>query len=338
MSAPPVTISVAFIQGMLSGHNAGGAVRDGWLQRAGIAPALMAEAASRVTAEQFVDLFLLLVDQCNDEGLGFFSRPLRRGSFALLMGNALHATTVGAAMRRFSQGFNLLQDDLRVEPVEDGHLTGMRIVACDRDAPAQVFAHEFLLRLFARYVTWLHDGHIRPHGYDFAYAPPPQASEYARLFLGRLRFEQDCSAVWFPTMKLKALVRRDREALRDFLANSPRNLVMPRRHNTTISHRIRAYLQQARPAWPDLVATAEALHMSVSTLQRRLASEHTSFQIVKDQLRRDLAVVRLNTSSVTLATLAAELGFSDQAVFQRAFKGWTGSAPGTYRRSAKSAA
>jgi AraC-like DNA-binding protein len=72
--------------------------------------------------------------------------------------------------------------------------------------------------------------------------------------------------------------------------------------------------------------------MSVSTLQRHLAGEGSSFQQVKDHLRRDLAIVRLNTSTIQLSALASELGFSDQAVFQRAFKTWTGSAPGAYRR------
>jgi AraC-like DNA-binding protein len=63
-----------------------------------------------------------------------------------------------------------------------------------------------------------------------------------------------------------------------------------------------------------------------------LAANGTSFQALKDQLRRDLAIVRLSTSTVPLAGLAEALGFADSAAFQRAFKSWTGSAPGAYRR------
>jgi AraC-like DNA-binding protein len=72
--------------------------------------------------------------------------------------------------------------------------------------------------------------------------------------------------------------------------------------------------------------------MAASTLQRRLAMDGTSFQSLKDELRRDLAIVRLHTSTASLSALADELGFADSTAFQRAFKKWTGSAPGSYRR------
>ena len=71
--------------------------------------------------------------------------------------------------------------------------------------------------------------------------------------------------------------------------------------------------------------------MVISTLQRQLAEEGTTFQAVKDDLRRDIAIQRLSGSVVPLSTLATELGFSDSATFQRAFKVWTGSPPGAYR-------
>ena len=133
-------------------------------------------------------------------------------------------------------------------------------------------------------------------------------------------------------------MRRDESALRAFLADAQTYIILPRRGEDSVGARVRTHLQQAQPAWPawpawpDLEGAAAALHMSSSTLQRHLASEGTSFRSLKDELRRDIAIVRLNTSAVPLATLAWELGFVDSAAFQRAFKGWTGNAPGSYRR------
>ncbi|MDN5539635.1 AraC family transcriptional regulator, partial [Comamonas sp.] len=87
----------------------------------------------------------------------------------------------------------------------------------------------------------------------------------------------------------------------------------------------------SRPQWAGLQATAAELNMSAPTLQRKLAAAGTSFQAIKDELRRDIAVSRLGTSKVSFTELAADLGFADAAAFQRAFKGWTGSSPGLYR-------
>jgi AraC-like DNA-binding protein len=127
-------------------------------------------------------------------------------------------------------------------------------------------------------------------------------------------------------------VRRDKAAVKAYLADARSNVILPPRDGDLISARVRHHLQHAQPEWPDLAATAEALHMAASTLQKRLAADGTSFQALKDALRRDLAIVRLHTSAVPLVALADELGFADSAAFQRAFKHWTGSAPGAYRR------
>ena len=110
-------------------------------------------------------------------------------------------------------------------------------------------------------------------------------------------------------------------------------MIVPRRDGHTTGARVRAHLQSTRPTWPDLAATAAALHLSTSTLQRHLATEGLNFQSVKDQLRLDLAIARLHASAVPLTTLALELGFADGPAFQRAFKQWTGRPPGAYRRA-----
>ena len=332
MRSAPVTIPVAYVLGILAGARAHDVATEPWLLHAGISPALLAEPAARVTGEQYVALFETMMREYRDEGLGFFSRALRPGCMALVMRSTLGTPTVGTAMRRMYRGFQLLQDDLQFDTVEDGPFTGVRLVEARHGYPNQVFAHELVLRVYSRLLSWLHGGRLRFEGFDFAFERPAHGAEYPQLFSGTIRFGQPHSTMWVTTAKLAAPMRRDEAALHEYFSHAWRNVVLPRRREDATSQRIRNYLQQMRPAWPDLPATADALHMSVSTLQRHLATEGSSFQAIKDQLRRDLAIVRLNTSGVALAALAAELGFSDQAVFQRAFKGWTGSAPGSYRQ------
>lgn len=336
MLQPPVTIPIAFVQGMLSGIRARGADArvdvGAALEDAGIAPALLDAPGARVTAEQYVALFALLMARLDDEALSFLSRRLKRGSFALMTRATLGAPTFEVALRRVAHTFSLLQDDLTLVLLHEGPLAGFGLRLNDPAAAHQNFLHELMLRVYWRLFAWLHGGRLTARRFDFGFELPPYADGYAKVFPGPLQFGQPCSAVWFDACALVTPMLRDMQEMNTFLAASPANVILPRLAEQAVSARVRSVLQQNRPAWADLATTASSLHMSVSTLQRHLATEGTSFQSLKDQLRRDLAIVRLNTSTVPLAALAEELGFADSAAFQRAFKAWTGGAPGSYRR------
>lgn len=333
MLKPPDTISIEFVRGMLSGIGHPQQSCDCWLAEAGIEPGLLEQAAARVTPAQYVALFQLLMDRRNDEFLGFLSRPMRRGTFALLARTTLGAPTLGHALRRMSAAFNLLQDDLAFEPAVEGGLAGLRLTLHSEAGARATFLHELLLRVFWRLIAWLHGGRLKAARFDFAFATPPHVAEYAKVFPGEVRFDQPRTAFWFDAQQLATPMLRDERALRGFLASAPGIVITPQRSEHAVSARVRAHLQAHRPDWPDLAATASALHLSTSTLQRRLAAEGLNFQSVKDQLRLDAAIVRLNGSAVPLTALAAELGFADSAAFQRAFKSWTGSPPGAYRQA-----
>jgi AraC-like DNA-binding protein len=72
--------------------------------------------------------------------------------------------------------------------------------------------------------------------------------------------------------------------------------------------------------------------MTPQTLRRRLREEGQGFQSLKDNLRRDAAIEYLARPDMTLLDIADQLGFSEASTFHRAFKTWTGVAPGEYRQ------
>ncbi|HVE85310.1 MAG TPA: AraC family transcriptional regulator [Myxococcales bacterium] len=78
-------------------------------------------------------------------------------------------------------------------------------------------------------------------------------------------------------------------------------------------------------------AAATRLRMSVRTLQRRLEDEGTSFAALADGARREAAEALMGDPAVPLGEVAFRAGFSDFATFSRAFRRWTGQAPGAAR-------
>ena len=85
---------------------------------------------------------------------------------------------------------------------------------------------------------------------------------------------------------------------------------------------------------PTLEQVAQRLNMAPWTVRRRLTDEGCSFQQVLNDTRRDLAVSYVRDTALTLGEIAYLLGFGSATAFQRAFKRWTGEAPGRFRERA----
>ncbi len=81
-----------------------------------------------------------------------------------------------------------------------------------------------------------------------------------------------------------------------------------------------------------LDSVAKRLGMSERSLQRSLKDENTSLKQMVDELRQELATHYLRRPDLSISDVAYMLGFSEAAPFCRAFKRWTGRAPGEYRR------
>ncbi len=77
---------------------------------------------------------------------------------------------------------------------------------------------------------------------------------------------------------------------------------------------------------------ARALAMDESTLRRRLAREGASFRAIVQDVRYEVARQLIGESELTLAEVAAVLGFCELSVFTRAFRRWSGVTPSQWRK------
>lgn len=71
--------------------------------------------------------------------------------------------------------------------------------------------------------------------------------------------------------------------------------------------------------------------LSLSSLKRVLAQQHTSYQQLQDQVKACAAQQALLLQGMSNKELASRLGYSDEHNFRRAFKRWTGLLPSQLR-------
>lgn len=165
----------------------------------------------------------------------------------------------------------------------------------------------------------------------FAWPAPAFVAQLPASVASRLRFDAPVHQIVVPRSSLEAVCRFSdpiayRGALKDLEAR-----LAALQATEDIGAQVRALLDVPERL-PGIEAVAERLHLSVSTLKRRLAELDTSYTALRDEVLKQRALALLGDPSLTLDAVATELGYSDCTNFSHAFKRWTGSSPGAYRR------
>jgi AraC-like DNA-binding protein len=81
-------------------------------------------------------------------------------------------------------------------------------------------------------------------------------------------------------------------------------------------------------------ATADALCISVRSLQRGLADSGTTFTLLLEETRRNAARQLLIGTRIPLTEIAFKLGYSELSAFSRAARSWFGEPPSQVRKKA----
>ena len=328
------TLPMTFVQGLLEGaRNISGPVDiQAFVSAAGIADHLLLAPGARVTYDQFVRLYQQVALGTDDEVMGQFSRRIRSGTLKFLCSSLLDAKSLGNAMYRFTRFWNLLLDDYQLDYTEQAGQVMISLEARNSAAQAQRFGHELIMKLAHGVASWLAGQEIPLRGVVFSFPRPVYASEYMHMFPAPITFEQPCTALYFDANWGAVKFRRSKAELLTFLQAAPRYWLFTTLKERLVAQQVRQYLLANIKQDEKIQRVATALLFSTRTLTRRLKDEGTSYQQVKDGLRRDIAVQQLIHTDLSITQIAQEVGFDCTAVFHRAFRGWTGSTPGAYRR------
>ncbi|HSN28121.1 MAG TPA: AraC family transcriptional regulator ligand-binding domain-containing protein [Kofleriaceae bacterium] len=143
----------------------------------------------------------------------------------------------------------------------------------------------------------------------------------------RLRFDRPVHRLVFPKSELDLpIVTADVAAKR--LAKDQLERALAAIAEGGFITRVRAALADGSPT---IVELAKQLQMSTRTLKRRLAEHGTTYSELRDDQRRQRALLLLDDRSLSISEIATRLGYTELPNFTRAFKKWTGLTPAAYR-------
>lgn len=165
--------------------------------------------------------------------------------------------------------------------------------------------------------------------------PPANKSVYARLLRTPVRFNQAQSCLILDNKALDfRLPDADPAEYRKVLATIRE---AGRWHGlgwtSRTRHELRRSLLQGRPQMNEV---ALALGINLRTFRRRLEAEETSFVVLRDEVRRNVAFELLEHTELPVAEISTALAFASPRVMADSFRRWTGKSPSDWRSEVRS--
>ena len=305
------------------------------LERAGINPAVMDQPNQRVHTDQVARLFKTVQETLDDEFMGFTQNNCKVGLFATMAELVSHCSTLGELLAKAVNFYNLVSNDI---PMQLSQSEGNAVLSFTMNQPQldpEHFMTEFWLVIWHRFPSWYIGEPIRLRETHFTFKSPTHRSELQIMFPGQLQFKRSANRLIFDAQYLdKQLVRSDQE-LQTYVQNAPADVMTIPGSDSTLEAQIERMIAQRHPdrlVFVPIHELARELGVSSQTLHRRLKESATSYQKIKDNLRREVATHKLVQEHVSVEEVSAIVGFSEPRSFTRAFKHWTGLSPREYIR------
>jgi AraC-like DNA-binding protein len=333
MATPPPTIAATSTLAMVRTAESRGIQTEDILAREALSIAALEDPDLRLPAPTVMAIWRALRERTGDPVLQLAAPcALPFGAYRVIDYLVGASATVGEGIGRFARFFKLIAEavEIAIESGRDGHCL---CLARDDGNPVPAVYVDYVFAALVSRVRMRIRPDLRVGRVELRQPEPPDAAPYRELFKSPVRFGAAADRLCFGADEWRTPIAGADAALARLLEEHARILAerIPQR-----AAGFRAEVQRAISSAPSRGGSVEeiarALHVSVRTLQRKLVADGTTFKEVSDAVRGQLAAGYLNDPKVSIAEVAFLLGFSEQSSFNRAFRRWTGQAPGQWRR------
>ncbi|MBV1876318.1 MAG: AraC family transcriptional regulator [Pseudomonadales bacterium] len=173
---------------------------------------------------------------------------------------------------------------------------------------------------------------FQPNRINFNYPAPTYRSRYQKAFGCQIRFGQQYSEYRFDAKLLGQKLAAADSNVAKSCEESCRKLLLQMEIEEDLISRICHILLSTPGEFPRLDVIACRLSMGTRTLRRRLMALGTSYQKVLDDVKKELAIEYLESTSLSVQEISDLLGYSEVTNFRRAFVKWAALSPYQYRR------
>ncbi|MGB2818174.1 MAG: AraC family transcriptional regulator [Burkholderiaceae bacterium] len=305
------------------------------LSDAGLDRAALGQPDDRVPYVTFLEVLNRAAENTGCGHFGLLAGRLNHLSDLGLVGELVrNSPTVGRALEALTVHQHLNSEGGLAFLLKRGDYVDLGYASYHPLVSGVAQAHDAALATVMNIMTDLCGPTWKPYEALLPHAKPLDVAQYRAFFKVVPRFDAEYCAMRFPARDLARAVRdANPETLRrcEIAARTEG----PSDFMQQVYRGLRRLMLENRHSGDDL---AQLLAMHRRTLNRRLKAKGTTFQHVLDDIRFEVARDLLSNSNAHLDDIAATLGYAAVTPFMRTFRRWSGTTPGQWRRTVRTAA
>jgi AraC-like DNA-binding protein len=301
------------------------------VRAAGVDPQLLSDPDERIPRRLLRDVIAAAVHRTGDVALGIHAgEKVESADFGAMDLASRACPDMRSAMQCIARYVRLYDDSIEMPVMEDGD----RVLWLFRNAMPPVLNASNDFQVTVAFVNVLrHLGRLeRPIEVHLRHRAPTDATEYERVFQAPICYGMPHNGLVFARNLLHQPVpSANPEAYQLFDVRASQMLEEFERSYTTSAKVRRLVAKRIGRESIGIGEVGAQLGISAATLRRRLVAEGTTYSVIVDSLRQELATQYLATRGVHIGEIACSLGFASEGAFGRAFRRWTGGSPSEHR-------
>lgn len=305
---------------------------QGLLDQVDLSLDIIDSPAERIHSCKLATVVENVLDMMDDESMFLSSSRIPRGSFYMMGKLTIQEPNLYKALKLSLRFYAMVTEAFKTELAIEGDNATLKFFMKNPEMDVEHLLAEIILMAWHRYSSWLIAENIVLNKVYFNYPAPNHVAEYTYLFPGRHIFNAPFLGLSFPKKFLDYENVQNAQSINAFMKSCPMELFLQPKTDFSVSGGLQLLLaKRYKEGFPTIKEAADMLYTTKRTLIRKLKQEGTSYQQIKDLVRRDKAIFLLTRSSLSIKEIAEKISFSDPAVFARAFKSWTNLSPREYR-------
>lgn len=325
------TIPVGFVGDVLQAAIYRGIDVEGVLQANGLSQATLEVPGLRVSVDQYSRVLRHLGELTDDAFYGFLSEQVPIKALDAFCYGMVGCRNLEEFARHANDFYALFSDDFcwTLEYTDKDLLLGVHIQPV---LPVDYrFIIQSLLLMTIRLFGWLLGEDPEFKSVSFTFAKNATDQNLAYLFGKRIDYECDANTIRMDASYADAGLSCTRDQVAVMLREKQHLFLLSRNKHPLSQEIRRILLSRKTERWLEVEEVAGLLNMNPNQLWRKLKKEGSSFLDIRDQIKRDWALVLLEDPENTVEMVADLLRYSDVSAFRKAFKKWTGMQPVQYR-------